>query len=127
MNPELKLRRNLIMKFQYDIMSNFNEEGQIITLTDIMQNIVKINNLEFLNKNKLVLNDVFNYLCETGVLHKINYLKDGKKSVEFQLTKYGKKFIDVFIKDTNENEEITDPELFEEIKKAYEKCGLDKN
>lgn len=127
---DLKIRRELVMKFQVDIIGNFNEEGQILSITDIIQSLAKINKPEFLEKNKLIINDVFVFFKETGVLHQMTYIKEGGvKSVQFQLTKYGKKFIDIFVRPIEGDESMIDEndDMFKEIKDAYTKLGFDEN
>lgn len=128
MTPEMRKKRELCLKFEIDILNNYTEEGQILSITDIIQNIGKINKTEFLEENKLIINDVFIFLKQTGVLHQSECLRsDGTKSVQFQLTKHGKKFINLFIKpiEGDESEIDENDELFLEIKEAYTKLGYD--
>lgn len=128
MTPEMRKKRELCLKFEVDILSNYTEEGQILSITDIIQNMGKINNHDFLEENKLIIKDVFIFLKQTDVLKQIDCLRsDGTKSVQFQLTKHGKKFIDLFIREGDESEIDENDELFLEIKETYTKLGYDEN
>lgn len=128
MTSEMRKKRELCLKFEVDILHNYTEEGQILSITDIIQNIGKTNNHDFLKENKLIIKDVFIFLKQTGVLKQIDCLRsDGTKSVQFQLTKHGKKFIDLFIREGDESEIDENDELFLEIREAYTKLGYDEN